>query len=49
VWLTYGGTPATTGRVFEAELCDIVEVRGGKIKSLRMYFDYPALMAKLSA
>ena len=29
------------------ELCDIIEVREGKIQSLRMYADWPALVTKL--
>jgi ketosteroid isomerase-like protein len=48
VWLTFGGTPTATGRAFETELCDLIEVRDGKIQSLRMYGDWPALMAKLA-
>ena len=47
VWLTFGGTPTATGRSFQAELCDLIEVRGGKIQSLRMYGDWPKLVEKL--
>jgi ketosteroid isomerase-like protein len=48
VWLTFGGTPVATGRAFEAEFCDVIEVREGRIQSLRIYADFPALMAKLA-
>jgi ketosteroid isomerase-like protein len=48
VWLTLGGTPVANGVAFEAELCDVIEVRDGKIQSLRMYADWPAFMAKLA-
>ena len=48
VWLTFGGTPTANGRAFEAELCDLIEVRDGKIQSIRMYGDWPALMAALA-
>ena len=47
VWLTFGGTPTATGRSFEAELCDLVEVPDGKVQSLRMHADWPALVTKL--
>lgn len=49
VWLTLGGTPTATGRSFEAELCDIIEVRDGLIRSLTMYADWPALFSRLRA
>lgn len=45
VWLTFGGTPTSTGRRFEAELCDIIEVRDGLIQSVTMYGDWPALFS----
>jgi ketosteroid isomerase-like protein len=48
VWLTFGGTPAATGQPFEAELCDIIEVREGLIQSLTMYADWPAFASKLA-
>lgn len=48
VWLTFGGTPTSNGRPFEIELCDIFEVRDGKIQSLRMYGDWSTLMEKLA-
>ena len=48
VWLTFGGTPTSTGRAFEADLCDVIEVSDGKIQSIRIYADLPALMAKLA-
>jgi len=48
VWLTFGGTPTPNGRPFEVELCDVFEVRNGKIQSLRMYGDWSVLMEKLA-
>lgn len=46
-WLTLGGTPAASGRSFEAEFCDVVEVSDGLTTSLTMSADWPALMSKL--
>lgn len=43
VWLTLGGTPTATGQAFEAEFCDIIEVRDGLIQSLTLYADWPGL------
>jgi ketosteroid isomerase-like protein len=47
-WLTFGGTPAASGRSFEAEFCDVIEVEDGLITSLTMYGDWPALMEKMA-
>ncbi|MDP1792589.1 MAG: nuclear transport factor 2 family protein [Acidimicrobiales bacterium] len=48
VWLTFGGTPAATGKSFESEFCDVIEVDNGLITSLTMYADWPTLMSKLA-
>lgn len=48
VWLTLGGTPAANGQAFEAEFCDVIEVRDGLIRSLTMYADWPSLMSCLA-
>jgi len=48
VWLTFGGTPTSNGQSFEIDLCDIFEIRDGKIQSLRMYSDWSALTEKLA-
>lgn len=47
VWLTFGGTPATTGEAMEVEFCNIFEVRDGLIQALTIYTDWPALFAQL--
>ena len=49
VWLTFGGTPRVNGVPFEVEVCSVLEVHGGKVQSIRMYTDWPNLVAKLSA
>jgi ketosteroid isomerase-like protein len=49
VWLCFGGTPRATGRAFEVELCDVIEVRDARIQSIRIYADFGAFTAKLSA
>ncbi|MEY2471986.1 MAG: SnoaL-like polyketide cyclase [Actinomycetota bacterium] len=49
VWLTFGGTAAASGRGFEAELCDVIEVEDGRITSLTMYADWPTLMSKMAS
>lgn len=41
-----GEIPAT-GREVTLDLCDVVEIHGGKIKSVRMYFDSGSLLAQL--
>jgi len=47
-WLTFGGTPTASGRTFEAEFCDVIEVEDGLITSLTMYADWADLMGKLA-
>ncbi len=43
-----GEIPAT-GRSVTLELCDVFEIRDGKIKTLRSYFDSASLLAQLGA
>ena len=49
VWLTLGGTPRANGVPFEVEVCSVLEVRDGKVQSVRMYTDWPDLVSKLGA
>ena len=49
VWLTLGGTPVANGKAFEAELCDVIVVRDGLIRSLTMYADWPSIMSRLGS
>lgn len=46
-WLVFSGTHAATGERFEAEFCDILEIRGGFIQSITMYADWAALLPLL--
>ncbi len=46
VWLTFGGTPAGK-EPFEAEFCNIFEVRDGLIASLKTYANWPEVMARV--
>ena len=46
IWLTFGGTPAGK-EPFEAELCDIFEVRDGLIHSITTYANWPVMMERL--
>ena len=48
-WVTLGGTPTVNGTPFEIEFCNVIEVRDGEIKSIRMYADWPSLASKVSA
>ena len=48
-WLTFGGTPRANDTPFEVEVCSLIEVGDGKVRSIRMYTDWPALLSKLSA
>jgi ketosteroid isomerase-like protein len=47
VWPTFGATASATQTSFEVEVCDIIEVRDGRITWITMYGDwapmYPAL------
>jgi steroid delta-isomerase-like uncharacterized protein len=43
-----GELPAT-GRSVTLELCDVFEIRDGKIRSLRSYFDSASLLTQLGA
>jgi steroid delta-isomerase-like uncharacterized protein len=43
-----GEIPAT-GRSVTLELCDVFEIRNGKISSLRQYFDSASLLAQIGA
>ena len=47
VWLTFGATASATQMSFEVEVCDIIEVRDGRITSLAMYGDWKPLHAAL--
>lgn len=49
VWLRFGGMVGATGAEFEIDICDVIEVRDGRITSLRMYADWPAAAAALGA
>jgi ketosteroid isomerase-like protein len=46
---TVGGTPTVPGMPFEVEVCSLIEVRDGKVPSIRMNTDWPALLSKVSA
>jgi steroid delta-isomerase-like uncharacterized protein len=41
-----GEIPAT-GKEVTLELCDVIEIRGGKVQSVRTYFDSGSLLAQL--
>jgi ketosteroid isomerase-like protein len=43
VWGTFGGTVAATGKSFEVEACNVIEVRDDLIQSLTMYADWSGL------
>lgn len=47
VWLTFGATASATEKPFEVEVCDIVEVRDGRITSITMYGDWAPMYAAL--
>lgn len=49
VWLTFGGTPTRTGRPVTLDLCNVIEVRDGLIRSVTMYADWRALAEALSS
>jgi steroid delta-isomerase-like uncharacterized protein len=42
-----GGEIAATGRSVTLNLCDVHEIRNGKIRSLQSYFDTASLLAQL--
>ncbi len=42
-----GGDIPATGRSVELEMCDVFEIRDGKIVSLRSYLDSGAMLAQL--
>ncbi len=44
-----GGEIPATGRSVTLELCDVLEVRDGKIRSLHSYFDSASLLTQLGA
>ena len=44
-----GGEIAPTGRSVTIELCDVIQFSGGRIKSLRTYFDSATLLTQLGA
>jgi steroid delta-isomerase-like uncharacterized protein len=46
-FVTPGGTIPATGKTVEAPFVDILELRAGKIVTMRGYFDYLDLMAQL--
>lgn len=46
-WLTFGATASATQRPFEVEVCDIIEVRDGRITSITMYGDWAPMYAAL--
>jgi ketosteroid isomerase-like protein len=39
IWGTFGAT-APSGKAFEVEVCDIIEVRDGRMQSMRMIADW---------
>jgi steroid delta-isomerase-like uncharacterized protein len=45
--VTPGGTIPATGRTLTLHLCDIWEVKDGKLQSQRTYFDTGSMMAQL--
>jgi steroid delta-isomerase-like uncharacterized protein len=48
--LDFPGSPlAATGRSVTLQLCDVLEVREGKIRSLHSYFDSGSLLMQLGA
>jgi ketosteroid isomerase-like protein len=44
---TPGGDIAPTGRSLTLELCDVLEIRDGKVRSGRTYFDSGSLLMQL--
>lgn len=42
-----GGALEPTGRKLEVRICDVMDIQGGKIKSVRSYWDMYGLMSQL--